>query len=274
MKTGIAKNPSWYPGLHQRSRFEEVQAYLHEHHDKEADCPMPCAAPYWGTPSLFCVAVTRPDGYEPGLMKAQAMEHAGIFACDEYGVFSIRKFVIADGVVTIPFTSAPVGISKDGTAGNAKLFMNVWNAVKDDARWRLHDFIVKADPDTVLVPERLRQHLSYHKGSERMYVKNCQKYQGAGWPAMFGSLEVLSRGALQSYFASQQRCRNELPWQAWGEDLYMASCMDHLGVGSTADTGVLTDGVCTGSNCFNHWAAAYHPFKSKESWLGCLRNAK
>jgi len=256
--------------LSSSSRFEDVQARLHK--DPNSTCPKPCQAPFWAFPSLFCTAVTRPFGYEVGLMKAQAAKRAGIFGCDEYGVWASKKFSLGSGIVTIPFFQAPVGVSKDGTAGNAALFMNFWDAVHSDFRYHLHDFTIKADPDAVLLPDRIRNHLASLHG-QRVYVKNCAKFVGPGWPMMFGSLEAFSRSALDAYFAGQQRCKNELQWYAWGEDLYMGTCMDHLGVGNVADMGIISDGVCRGVNCGDGWSAAFHPFKDVGAWFGCFNQA-
>merc|ERR550534_41758 len=46
----------------------------------------------WGSPSLFCFAVLRTVGYEPGLVKAQLARGAGIFACDEFEVYSNEAY--------------------------------------------------------------------------------------------------------------------------------------------------------------------------------------
>merc|ERR1719343_894714 len=87
-----------------------------------------------GYPSLFCYSVMRQEGYEPGLMKAQMAKGVGIFACDGYEILADAKFTLGkapnggptgkdEPIVTIPIPKIKVGISQDGTAANAKLFM-------------------------------------------------------------------------------------------------------------------------------------------------------
>merc|ERR1719245_2649979 len=39
-------------------------------------------------PSLYCFSLVLPFGYEPKLMKAQKNKKVGIFACEEWTVFS------------------------------------------------------------------------------------------------------------------------------------------------------------------------------------------
>jgi len=190
----------------------------------------------------------------------------GIFGCDEFAVFSNDNSVdLGVGEVrTIPFVPAPVGTSKDGTAGNSELFMHVWSAVKEEARYRLHDWAVKVDPDAVLLPARLREHIKHEKGAT--YAKNCA---AAGPPQMYGALEAISREAMDMYFEGEERCKNELPWQMYGEDLFMSECLRILGARDIVDLGLVGDGVCTGHNCADGASAAYHPFKDVGSWFEC-----
>jgi hypothetical protein len=227
----------------------------------------------WGTPSLFCYSVSRGFGYEPDILRYQQRLGAGIFGCDEYAVLSSDQLVLLDGFKAIYFAPAAVGISKDGTAGNAQLFMNVWDAIKSDGRAASLDWTIKVDPDAVLVSDRLRGHLAPHTGLNT-YVKNCGKYWGPGWPMMFGAVEALSKGACKSYFNNNWRCKNELQWQTWGEDLFMMRCLNHLGSQAVIDLKQTSDGVCHGSkDCFDHSMAAYHPFKSVQGWMGCWSQA-
>jgi len=203
-------------------------------------------------------------------MKEQLRKNAGIFGCDEFTVYSnIEEVELGvGGVRTVPFLPAPVGTSKDGTAGNSELFMHVWDAVKEVARYRMLDWAIKADPDAVLMPARLREHLKDKSGA--VYVKNCA---ASGSPQMYGSVEAISREAMDLYFQGEERCRNELPWQTYGEDLFMKECLDLLGAEGAVDLNLVGDGVCAGYDCGDKSSAAYHPFKDMDSWFGCWRKA-
>lgn len=276
MKDGIYAHPDWYPGLDKFSRFEAFQQVLHTQKETAKICHTPCQPRMWSSPSLFCFSVVRTGSYEPDLMKAQLAKFAGIFACDEFLVLSDSVLNLGPGqggtVQTVPIGSLQVGISKDGTAANTEVFMRAWNAVHEDFRYRAHDWIIKADPDSVVLPDRLRTKLAPHVGPP-LYVKNCNKNQGPGWPMMFGSLEALSRAAVEAYFAGAERCKNELGWQSWGEDVFMATCLDHLGVGNFFDVSISGDNVCTGANCGDGWHGNYHPFKNPGAWFACWGQA-
>jgi len=85
-------------------------------------------------------------------------------------------------------------MSKDGTAGNALLFMHLWDAVNAAGTYKLLDWTVKVDPDAVLLPDRLRYHLKPRTG-QKVFVRNCNAFPASGdFPMMYGSLEVISKG--------------------------------------------------------------------------------
>jgi len=229
----------------------------------------------WGFPSLFCFAVSRGFGYEPEILTAQLEKKSGIFACDEYAVLSTDELKLELGdekLKALHFEPAPVGESKDHTAGNALLFMHVWDTVNSDGRFDLTDWTVKVDPDAVLLPDRLRTHLASRNGES--VLRNCNAWPGSGdFPMMYGSLEVLSKKALRTYFDGKPRCDADLPWTPWGEDFYMGKCLMYLGVATEDNFGIISDGVCTQVNCNDGNAAAFHPFKSVDAWMGCFNTA-
>jgi len=273
LKDGLSAHPDWYPGISDKSHFEDVQAVLHRDHQNTSLCSTPCTARPRGVPSLFCFAIIRPTGYEPSLLKVQLERRVGIFDCDDFAVLSDTAFTLGQGphgaVDTVTFPKTAVGVSSDGTAANTLLFMNAWEAVKKSTLNLQYDWTLKVDPDAVMLPARLRHHLAPYP-DQSVYVKNCGAYQGAGWPKMYGALEAFSRRAMSAYFRGAERCRSELDWHPWGEDIFIATCLDHLGVGSISDLDLVSDAACMGfSDCGNWHAAAFHPFKSEDAWLTC-----
>lgn len=235
----------------------------------------------WGYPSLFCIEVMQTTNYEFGLVKEQIRRGAGIFNCDEYAVFTQTPGRINLGapphgppVHTNWFKKAYVGVSQDGTAGNTLLFMHLWEAVKKDGRWEKHDWTIKADPDAVVLPWRIRNHLRQATGPNN-YVVNCNKVPGnPNFPMIFGAFEAYSKPAMRTYFnGGDDRCRTELHWQPWGEDFFMHHCMKHLHVTEFDDFSILSDKRCTGANCMDGWAGAYHDFKDQFSWFQCWDQA-
>merc|ERR1719410_1490882 len=111
-------------------------------------------------------------------------------------------------VQTVPIGSLDAGISQDGFAANTEVFMRAWDAVHEDLRYQAHDWIIKADPDSVVLPDRLRAKLAPHSGPP-LFVVNCAV---DNWPMMFGALEVLSRAAVEAYFAGVESCKWKLKW--------------------------------------------------------------
>jgi len=271
LQEGLVKHPEWYPNIDESSRWEAVQQILVK--DKHTKCEKPCSPKVWGSPSLFCFSIFRSTGYELELVKSQAHEGVGIFDCDEYAALSDQDLVLSNGIKTLLVPPCEnLGVSKDGTAANAQIFIQAWKVISDDVRYKAHDWVVKADPDAVIVVDRLRAHLATHTG-ENVFMQNCKKYDGPGWPTMFGSLEAYSQKAMKAYFAGAERCTKELQWRSWGEDLFMNSCMTLLGVQATFDAQIVGDNVCKGADCADGVSAAYHPFKSPAEWFQCYAQA-
>jgi len=231
-----------------------------------------------GVPSLFCFSLYMPSSYEGGIMQNQLDMGAGIFACDGYDVFANTEATLGtskDGLLvkTVIIPKINVGVSQDGTAGNAKLFMAVWDKIIAAQKFRYYDWTIKCDPDAVIIPWRMRDHMRQHTG-KNVYVVNCNKVPGSpNFPMMFGAVEVFSSKAMDAYAAGSGKCGTQLPWGSWGEDYYMTHCLDFLGVGRVSDFGAIGDNLCTGANCANGGVAAFHPFKTIPAWQGCWNAA-
>merc|ERR1719313_189152 len=90
---------------------------------------------------------------------------------------------------------------------------------------------------------------------------------------MFGALECFSKEALSTYYSRSGECIEGMFWKDWGEDWFMGHCLDFLTVTQIHDYGIYSDGVCTGVDCGNADAAAFHPKKDIESWSACYEQA-
>jgi len=229
----------------------------------------------WANPSLYCFHVMMVNSYEAGIVRFEAQKNGGvgIFSCEQYDVFAADgEAYLGDGplgpIQTHHFQPAAISRSVDGTAGNTDLFRNVWSAVNWIGRWKLTDWTIKVDPDAVLFPDRIRNnHLRYHTGVAA-YIVNCNKQMATG-PMMFGSIEAISRQALEKYFANPNKCN----WGSeFGEDRWFGGCLSSIGVQGAQDFGMVGDGVCKGANC-GDGKAAYHPFKNVYLWSQCYDQA-
>lgn len=281
--TGINIHPEWYEGLFQNSSFEDFQENLYR--GGKNNCTRPCKTHMllpprrpWGTPSLFCFSVAR-QGVEMDIMRAQLSEAAGIFECEEFAVLSDSEVDLGQGVLTVAISMVDGGISKDGTSANTQTFINAWEAILKDSRFENHDFTVKADPDTVLLPTRLRPALLDHVGGN-VYVPNCDlsdQFPGTDdYPMMYGALEVLSKDAVKSYGQGAAGCQDQLPWADWGEDLYLGHCLRLSRVEQRVNLGLVADQSCRAQpeGCLIEDFAAFHHYKTVETWLECLHQAR
>jgi len=269
---GMKQHPEWYPNLNSSSRFEDIQADLAAK-DPKSKCEPPCTRKLWGKPSLFCFSIFRSTGYELDLVKSQIEKGVGIFNCDEFAILSDKKLDLSSAMETLLIPPCEhTGVSKDGTAANTNIFLKAWDVIAKDMRYKAHDWVIKADPDAVLIVPRMRSHLVPHTG-KKTFMQNCMKYEGLGWPTMFGSLEAFSHKAIEAYFAGLHKCKRDLKWTSWGEDLFMNNCLTHLGVEPAFDGKLIGDNVCKGADCKDGVSASYHPFKSPEEWLQCYSEA-
>jgi len=222
---------------------------------------------------LFCWSLAQP-GYEFDILRRQKEMSAGIFACNDQMVMSFSKENIGAGkdlIETWVCEKLDSGTSKDGTSANTQQFMKAWDVIKHSKMYERNDWTVKVDPDAVLLPDRLRIHLNPHNGANT-YIRNCNKAMSEG-TMMFGALEAISKSALDGYYANFDKCKTEVPWQEWGEDLFMMRCLEHVGTMPSEDFGIIQDGVCNGVWCGDNNAAAFHPMKNVPAWEACWNEA-
>jgi len=251
---------------------------------RDGDKCLPLGTRSWapslpGFPTLYCFQLMRPDGYEPGLVKAQIQAGAGIFSCDGFDVYSIEgdtslgKTPIGVEVKTVYCEPHDVGRSKDGFAANTEIFLSAWSAVKDRDQWSSYAWTIKMDPDAVIVPDRVRTHImaKWLDGSEQSaFFRTCNLSPGnPDYPMMYGALELISREALKTFFKDGQQCRGWIPVYSYGEDLYLTKCLERLGAGPLDDFVLVGDDRCKGGACWDHAFAAFHEHKDIDSWMKC-----
>lgn len=232
-------------------------------------------------PSLFCFSVFRTTGYEVDLIREQRTRNAGIFQCPDWAVFSNGEgddVEIGEGYVAprIPVPEVNKGDFNKGTTTdswlNTKIFMKAWEMVGHDNRFRYHDWTVKVDPDAVFFPDRLRdvvRSLSSKKDGNRIFLANCNKYAKQGWSTFFGSLEVLSRQAVENYLWGWKGCEKKLEWEGWGEDLFVSQCMKFLGVTEEDRFDMLADKRCYAAPCSDTTKVVFHDYKDNSGYFNC-----
>lgn len=232
-------------------------------------------------PSLFCFALMQSHGPELDLMKSQFNKRAGIFGCNDQAVFCDGGNITLGPWDNGVFTTLPVPkvAMKKGNVAipgqmtnswlNVELFNNVFNAMLQDGRFWMYDWVVKVDPDAVFFPDRLRKHvepLTPRNGPGELYIRNCGVNP---YIHLMGAIEVFSTPAMQKYFDEKWKCESKLQWGGWGEDYYMEHCMALLKVNFVNDFKLLGQSGCEFANCENSWRAAFHPFKTVDAWWEC-----
>jgi len=249
-------------------------------------------------PSLFCFAVMMANSSEEALLKNQLEKRVGMFSCNAYVVISKAKRWLGQDECEKDVWSWEEGLPDlarghcDLASGqstgctnsflNTNMFQIVWDSlVFSNMLWD-HDWIVKMDPDTVFLADRLRTHLTGQTGEPYGLVQDPSTVEGdlkfmttcwynAPTGLMYGSLEVFTMQAIKKYSENNATCKN-LDWSNWGEDLYMQSCMEALQVPSVHDYHLIGDDNCEGleaGDCSDPAKAAYHPRKDVDSWNAC-----
>lgn len=219
-------------------------------------------------PSLFCFSLMLPWGYEPQLLQMQITERRSIFACDEFAVYSNKVMNLSVVRTRVVDTNLHCKIGGAfGTALNTPIFIEVWRQLIRDGRYQFHDWTVKADPDAVFIPDRLRLILRVDKDisldGKGEFVCNCKF-------GLHGPLEVVSRRAIDTYAAGWKTCK-----QPPQEDVYLQQCLLHLEVKQVDHFKLLAEDHCESKD----WATcqsqhvAFHPFKSVPAYLKCLASA-
>lgn len=222
--------------------------------------------------SLFCFSLMLPWGYEPDLLRMQITERRSIFACEDFVVYSSVALDLGSGYTTSRIDMdlhCPLG-GQYHTALNTPIFQKIWQQVIKDGRFRVHAWTVKADPDCVFLPSRLRDIVlvetlrSSVESGKGLFLNNCRF-------GLHGPLEVLSRRALEEYGEGWHKCR-----QPPQEDVYLQHCMLTLGVMQMNQFNLLAEAACRSpdwQDCHSP-QAAFHPFKSLGAYRTCQSEAE
>lgn len=206
-------------------------------------------------------------------MRSQFKARGSIFACNKYAVISAQRMELGEddcgnSVVTWVNDLPVVPMGDEGAATssflNTKVFIMAWDTLMNSGELWDTDFAVKADPDCVFFPSRLRSHVSPQLNANA-YFLNCL-YDDE--PKIFGALEVFSTAALKNYQTHIVTCK-EMDWSEWGEDLYMQVCMKVLGSIAAEDYDLVGDDRCKAASCSDVSKVAYHPYKDTTSFWTC-----
>lgn len=238
------------------------------------------AACHFPSLELFCITVMRSWGHELALLKKQQELGAGIFDCGESLVLSDKEEELGGGKRSV-LISHHLLSQKKGLYKNSDLFLSTWQRVKEDGRYKAADWTVKADPDTVFLPDRLRARLGgkHHATSFSTFYANCAAkvdIQSKEHPHfMYGPLEIFSVAAMDTYFTGVDKCKKEVGvGESMWEERFMTHCLELLGtkINPHLSLHLLRDPHCDGSkvssDCLGD-SVAFHNFSSVDAYTEC-----
>jgi len=244
-------------------------------------------------PTLFCVAVMMPGSYEVDLLREQLRSGGlGMFGCHAWAVYSNETVNMKPGskdpaYTSKSFTSGTLETQKGGeynTSMNTQLFIKFWDKVLEDGEALKYDWIVKLDPDTLFLPDRLISLLLSKKGvfaqpepEGGMYLNNC-------FLGEHGPIEVFSLKALNNYKTNKAKCIDGAAAQHGQEDWYLRSCFEDIGVMKADTFNLLLEGNWACQERPSSWTpdyrppcfapqVAFHPFKDMHSYMHCWAEA-
>merc|ERR1712048_1547875 len=88
-----------------------------------------------------------------------------------------------------------------------------------------------------------------------MFLANCHQYGGF---QLRGSVEVLSRRAVETLLSSASRCQDELDRDSWSEGRSVQECLELLQVDKVFDQNILAEKECWPATCWDKTKVAFH----------------
>lgn len=207
--------------------------------------------------SLYCFTVVTWDAPRPKPFWNSEAELAENWRSQGLHILQCDGHDILDGVIT--------AVAEWGSFSNIDMFMQIWQKVKGIGAWRNYDWTVKVDSDAVFLPLRLKQHLDQLRTplGARVYLENINyKFK------FMGAIEIMTREALALFLEQGHTCIRGK--HEGGEDSFLKTCLDGLGIDHMSDWQILRDKYA-GLNppCNDGWAVAYHYLKKTHDWSTC-----
>jgi len=238
------------------------------------------------------------------LLKMQMQRGLGIFACDEYEVFSDVQLSIGDyeavKVDDLEGDFCKYTRPDTGACANTAIFYQVWQLMRGTSivwdKVQDKNWVIKTDIDSVFIPQRLRSLLSQQVEPDvGVYYENCKGVDSG----LYGNLEVVSTKGFKIVADNMEECKRNLcwggelcedwKWGPWGEDKFLQECMDRHGVAKLPLYQLTYDGCCASDrpegvpklpgsenkpvkwkpDCSDSYAPGTHPFKNVELWEAC-----
>jgi len=259
--------------------------------------------------SLFCftVALSSNGGkkatYELDILKEAQKLNTHVFGCNHWTVYSDVEMALNPGKTMKVLYPHVLRRPNTKIWVNTPFFLTVWKEIRQQTTWKSFPWIVKSDPPSVFIPDRLRDLLSHqHVTQNGIFLENCKGSR----MSFHGSLEVMSNTAFGTFLEHLEDCQRVLPWQNavsahfryYGEDKFLAWCMHTYGVDKLPSLqmvetvpkdqpiqGLHLTPSCPAHrspfelhsnkwhpNCTRAKTASMHAFRNVKNWLECYQN--
>merc|ERR1712217_116161 len=219
--------------------------------------------------SMYCFAVyvvdkgpdkSRPD-YDLSLLRTQLRFGVGLFGCPKWEVFSDQETELSSSGSSVKFWASVIK-DRDGEFHkftrrdkpwkwvNTPLFYQVWLAIRYNSKHSGSQWVVKVDPSTVFMPNKLAAHLATVKvPSVGTYFENCKGVDSG----LFGNLEVVSTDAFQGFLDKLEDCQLTTS----------GTCPHDRPQGQKKNKDFVPA-------CGAVQTPAVHPFRNPTAWFACL----
>jgi len=228
--------------------------------------------------SLFCMALMASGTHEQELIAMQQRTRRGIFDCDGYVVYSDHPVHISSGYEAMAVSASFGGEAGDdlGARASIHVWTRVWDQVHADGDYLRFAWTVKAEPDCVFMPRRLRPVLAGYAGSlgdpRGVYLNNCEF-------GLQGAIEVFSAHAVTQWLHSRRECEDHFGRLCRGdchlsEATLVDQCLRQV-VRAKRETveRLLADDACGPRagwrDCTAAGVVAFHPFAEVAAYSAC-----
>jgi len=224
-------------------------------------------AAYLRSPSsLYCWLLFRAGTYEEDLVRASFTKRQSVFGCDGYDVMSDYSVDLGEDVHMILIGNITSPKAYWGSVANGQSFVRAWDRLLSEERYWQYSWTVKVDPDTIFLPERLRQHVRKMPADQPLWVRNWDYKFG-----LLGPIEIFTALAIQIYADRKSECIDSMNVIDEGEDGYFGVCLGNiLKVHFFQDLGVADFTGNLGHCWWGNGAPAMHPFKDPDTFEQCL----
>lgn len=238
--------------------------------------------------SLFCFTVVRPGTPDVEMLKLH-MSGKMLSGCDAYTVYSnVSLPELLGGDISsedlqlfspheVPAVLGSMDVAREGwppeqpriwSASNTNVFMQAWNHVWQAGLYQKYDWTLKVDPDTLLIPDRMRMLLQGRTEKVALIDGNMKK--SCPMDNGMGGIMALTSGMVDA-MKKLHVGGDHLEDYVTREDGLVTAYCEHIdGCQKLEEPNFKRNGMVTENACRDSWKAAFHKFNSNSFMRNCL----